>query len=552
MTDSLAGTLHYHRVTKHAPGRYARSAGMMDWDNQPNPFRLYSDGPAQPLPLGNPDPSGGHLALFRPDPLHSRPFDLASIGKLFELSLGLSAWKGTGNSRWALRMNPSSGNLHPTEAHVFSALGSSLEACAAHYCPLSHALEYRATVPGDLWRQLRECCGSDDGLLVVLTSIHWRESWKYGERAFRYCMLDLGHALAGMAMAANLLGWRLTCIGGLAPAPLARMLGFDRIPWPPGEAERPELACRIATASGKSTLATLPDALLDRLAALAWGGQPNRLSPSLLDWEIIARTADLTAGPQATAGELATRHGPLLEEALSPLDAADIVRHRRSATAFDRRHLITLAQFRALLDKTLPRAGLAPFDIGLPPPSIDLALFVHRVEGLAAGLYFLLRGDQGPEFMAGQMAPDFTWHKTDETLPLFCLRRGDLRPTATHLSCDQAIAGDSAFSLGMLADFDTLRREGAAAYRRLFWEGGMVGQVLYLEAEAQGLRATGIGCFFDDAVHRLLGLRSERFQSIYHLTIGRPLEDQRISIQPPYGEVAQLRRRLYGRGLMED
>jgi len=26
----------------------------------------------------------------------------------------------------------------------------------------------------------------------------------------------------------------------------------------------------------------------------------------------------------------------------------------------------------------------------------------------------------------------------------------------------------------------------------------MIGQVLYLEAEAQGVRATGIGCFFDD------------------------------------------------------
>ena len=37
---------------------------------------------------------------------------------LFELALGLSAWKEYGGSRWALRCNPSSGNLHPTEAYV--------------------------------------------------------------------------------------------------------------------------------------------------------------------------------------------------------------------------------------------------------------------------------------------------------------------------------------------------------------------------------------------------------------------------------------------------
>ncbi|XP_074312593.1 uncharacterized protein LOC141648048 [Silene latifolia] len=35
-------------------------------------------------------------------------------------------------------------------------------------------------------------------------------------------------------------------------------------------------------------------------------------------------------------------------------------------------------------------------------------------------------------------------------------------------------------------------------YPRLFWETGVLGQVLYLEAHAVGNSATGIGCFFDD------------------------------------------------------
>jgi hypothetical protein len=35
-------------------------------------------------------------------------------------------------------------------------------------------------------------------------------------------------------------------------------------------------------------------------------------------------------------------------------------------------------------------------------------------------------------------------------------------------------------------------------YPRLFWETGVLGQVLYLEAHAVGISATGIGCFFDD------------------------------------------------------
>lgn len=44
----------------------------------------------------------------------------------------------------------------------------------------------------------------------------------------------------------------------------------------------------------------------------------------------------------------------------------------------------------------------------------------------------------------------------------------------------------------------TLQERGAWMYPRLFWETGVLGQVLYLEAHAVGVSATGIGCFFDD------------------------------------------------------
>ncbi len=102
----------------------------------------------------------------------------------------------------------------------------------------------------------------------------------------------------------------------------------------------------------------------------------------------------------------------------------------------------------------------------------------------------------------------FTWgHVGSSGMPLYALALGDCRQVAAHASCFQAIAGDSAFSLGILADFArTLEEDGAWAYRRLFWEAGLIGQVLYLEAEAAGVRSTGIGCYFDDFV-RLRGLR---------------------------------------------
>jgi len=48
-------------------------------------------------------------------------------------------------------------------------------------------------------------------------------------------------------------------------------------------------------------------------------------------------------------------------------------------------------------------------------------------------------------------------------------------------------------------------------------------------AEAQGIRGTGIGCFFDDPVHRIFGFaRNRKYQSLYHFTMGGPVEDTRL------------------------
>jgi hypothetical protein len=75
-------------------------------------------------------------------------------------------------------------------------------------------------------------------------------------------------------------------------------------------------------------------------------------------------------------------------------------------------------------------------------------------------------------------------------------------------------------------------------YKRLHWEAGLIGQLLYLEAEAIGIRATGIGCFFDDETHRVGHLSGDDFQDIYHFTLGGAVEDDRLVTLPPYAHLA--------------
>ena len=116
----------------------------------------------------------------------------AAIGDVLRHALGLSAWKQFRDLSWSLRVNPSSGNLHPTAAYIVSGATSGLanRPGVYHYAPDRHELELRCVFEERAWESV--CLEHSHTVLVALTSIHWREAWKYGERAFRYCQHDLG------------------------------------------------------------------------------------------------------------------------------------------------------------------------------------------------------------------------------------------------------------------------------------------------------------------------------------------------------------------------
>jgi len=565
--SAVAETLLYHEQTKHHFHRYARSAGSLDWANQPNPFRCYEGVTAVKLPLLQKDPASEHLALYERSRNAFQNITRETIGTFLELSLGLSAWKSIPGNSWALRMNPSSGNLHPTEAYLILPALPGVTAGVFHYNSYLHALEHRAELPETLWPQIKEHLRTD-GFFVALTSIFWREAWKYGERAFRYCQHDVGHALAALSFSANLLGWKVTWLNAVSDEEIARLLGFDQTPWPEFEWEHPELLCFVHRSGAQRMPRDLPSEIVAEFSGLKFQGTPNQLSADHVDWEIISRVAAATAnGVQASrlppdlAGKVSASHFQRGSDAARPfyaptavsgIPAAQLIRQRRSAVAFDGFTSFTKNQFYTMLDKTLPRDECAPFDLGLTAPCVHLLLFVHRVTGLEPGLYFLLRAERDLPALQQQCHRHFLWRPVAEALPvptrqtrlpLYLLQAGDFQSTATAVSCGQSIAGDGAFSLGMIARFRAELETSPCRYRHLFWETGMIGQVLYLEAEAQGVRATGIGCFFDDPVHELMGLPvrgtptglpDAAFQSLYHFTVGGPQDDARLATLAAY------------------
>ena len=537
----------YHERSKHRHDRYAASPGYLDWATQPDPFRRYAGAHLVRMPrpeLGRPLP---YWQLHALGDVPSEPLSLDSLSLFFRYALSLTAWKRLHETTWSLRANPSSGNLHPTEGYaVLPAIERLGDAPAVyHYAPKEHALERRAVLDAKAWSELFAPF-PDGSFLVGLSSVHWREAWKYGERAFRYCQHDAGHAVATMRVAAAALGWGLVLLDGTSNGAIGALLGISRSDdYGTAEREEPELLA-LVTPGGASP--RLPNALTTGSISAQWCGRANMLSPEHgALWPVIDGVAQATRRSGSPPIREDFSGFPTQEELFGVpvrqglLTAEKAILGRRSAVAMDGSTAISQEVFFRMLARLMPTQGgrSLPWDAIPWRPRIHLGLFVHRVVGVPPGLYALVRDPDKLANLKGVMRQEFRWQRLPSCppgLPLYLLQQGECHALAVNVSCGQDIAGDGAFSLGMIADYmDSLTQYGAAFYRNLFWEAGMVGQVLYLEAEEAGLRATGIGCYFDDSVHTIFGITSREWQSFYHFTVGGPVEDTRLTTLPAYG-----------------
>ncbi|KIO49226.1 nitroreductase [Nitrosospira sp. NpAV] len=541
-TKRWQALLEYHERSKHHVYRYAPGPGVLDWVNQPNPFREFSGAPQIKLSL-TADTLGTQYNDIRcgklPLPAH---FNVNNLATLFELSLGLSAWKSYNGNRWALRCNPSSGNLHPTEGYLLCPPLEGLPAGVYHYLSRNHVLEQRTAIGDPQWAE----AFAGRGILIGLTSIHWREAWKYGMRAWRYCQHDCGHAIAAVSYAAAALGWQTRLVLSAGDDETAGLLGLNRNegmePAASAELEAADALLWVGDPDTRPDLGRLLQALENRDRA-EWRGRANLLSKAHVPWPDIDSIHHATYKPHTLypreMHELAQTYPariPPHASSAAGMSFSRIARQRRSAISFDGITHIPAPTFFSMLECLIADHSAPPWNsLGSSQTMVHPVFLVHRITGLKPGLYIFLRNPAILQDMKRAMRADWLWQKTGpDHLPLYLLLAHDLRDAAKLICCHQGIAADSCFALGMLAQFSIIENE-PWRYRHLFWECGMLGQMLYLEAEAAGIRATGIGCFFDDEMHALLGINDHSWQSLYHFTMGGPTEDSRLLTLPPYG-----------------
>ena len=507
----------YHQATKHTYHSVRANAHYLDWSNQPDPFRTYEGAPVTVLPPEPGFPNTGTFAAMGAlggrtrvatendsedrDPIR---LDAIWLSRLLWHSMAISAWKKvprTGN-RYSLRVNPSSGNLHPTETYLALRGFTGFDDGLYHYRADRHALELRSR--GAWTQHLAQALlipwAAESSLIVGLTSIFWREAWKYRDRAYRYCCHDLGHAMMSLLLAARALGLPGGAITHFSDSRLTRALGLT------GGDEAPMIFLVFASKSFSGRTSALPQE--------TFAGVPNELSPEEVPYElllgihrstILPDLAVLPAHISAANAAIAGSHARLPELFRDPARDSSlgvIVRRRRSALDFDARTPpMERSDVEQLLDfatRDWPADWRGNFGgettaAGKGADFVTLYLYVHRVRDCEPGVY--------------------RWDGSSRRLEQ--LHRGNVERVAAYLSLEQALAGNACFAVSMVADLAKAAQIfGNRGYRYVHFEAGAIGQRLYLGAEALSWNATGIGAFYDDDVHRYLGFLEETDGSV--------------------------------------
>jgi SagB-type dehydrogenase family enzyme len=508
----------YHQATKHTYHSVRSSAQYLDWKNQPNPFRTYDGAPVTPLAPDRGFPDTGTFAAMGALDTRTRlayendsenrdaavRLDAMWLSRLLWHSMAVSSWKkvpSTG-SRYSLRVNPSSGNLHPTETYLALGGFTGVDDGLYHYRADLHALELRSLGgwTQHLAQELRSPWAAESSLIVGLTSIFWREAWKYRDRAYRYCCHDLGHAMMSVLLAAGALGLPGGAITHFADLRLTRALGLI-------DSDEAPMAFLVFPTKHSGEHNSLPP-------KEAFAGVPNELSLEEVPYELLLGMhrstilSDASRPPQniSSPNEAAIGEDNPVPNAVSRDIERDsnlgiVTRRRRSALDFDPR---TAPMERNELEQILDFAtrdwradwrgnfGVEDAVDRRGTDFVTLYLYVHRVRDCEPGVY-----------------------RWDYSTRLVQLHRGNVERVAAYLSLEQALAGNACFAISMVADLAAAARNfGNRGYRYVHFEAGAIGQRLYLGAEALGWNATGIGAFYDDDVHRYLGFLDETDASV--------------------------------------
>jgi SagB-type dehydrogenase family enzyme len=500
--------LTYHERASFSELRSLSRSANPYWGVPQRPHKKYADAAAVSLsdPASSPRvrldrvfAGGAPASVVKP------AIELHDLGVLLHHTSGVTAVRGG----FQLRAAASSGGLFPVELYVAARAVQDLEEGLYHYHAGKSRLErIDEDRSGETLFERLAWSAGDSRILeapatVILTVVVSRSASKYGDRSYRYALLDAGHAAANLLVAARALELRADLLGRFDDREVNRLLGLDAhefallvIPLGGGSrgsaeaGEEPRFAALGVEGAPRETgivgLAHAATSLVREEGATEGGRAPRRLASEEVRWGSVMALPT----PAPASG-----------------DAFETIRRRRSMRRYSDEALPLEALSGVLRDAAGAAPILADSRGGTDAPSwsvedacaVRCYVVINAVHGLPQGLYVYAPLEHA----------------------LVPLRTGSLREEAHVATLRQEVTKQAAVVFVFTAIVDTfLERSGARGYRYALLDSGHVAGRIYLAATARGIGVCSVGAFFDPETQNLLGIPAREEITLHTTALG--------------------------------
>ncbi|AXX90260.1 dehydrogenase [Arcobacter suis] len=425
----------YHQNTKHSYNSIRTNPNRVDWNNPPNKFKFYSKD-------------------YKRVPLTS---STQNYNFLYLIS-GISAKKSYPSGEYYLRINPSAGALYPNEVYFQVRNVDGFEDGIYHLeVGSSSAVLLKTFENNEGIEKLLGLTYSVDGFIFFISSIYFRSSWKYKNRAFRYCLLDAGHLLGTMEASSYLFDKKFEILYDFSKQELNEFFHFDEkefftsivIVGDKIQNEKIDFILDIATLDGASYIEeNISFFEKNDLVENAY-----KYSLKIIDKKAQEKSAVFNFQKQRFQ---------------------DTIFKRRSIREFSKQSISKL-QFESIMN-VINQAIKSDCD-----EDVDIFYTVNRVEGLVLGLY-----------------------KNGELI-----KTGDFNSKAGYLCLEQDLGKSSAVTFFLTSK--------SRNYQEAYQKAGIIGHRLYLASNYLDIGCSGIGAYYDDEVCEFI---EEQTMILYALAIG--------------------------------
>lgn len=471
----------FHDHTNHHPDRHGGQSDdpsrpqSMDPQRRPEPFKSFEE-PLSTVALSEDIDTWTSSARH---PEQRAPLDFDGLSRILLVGAGAKRFKKGRLVGRYFRTYASAGALHPNEVYVAAADLDGLSAGLYHFNSKDKALTVLGK--GDPRPALARATVNDSlinhPVVLIVSGIPWRTSWKYGPRGYRHLWWDAGMIIANILALADSVGQRARVMVQFADDLVNEAIGVDA---------RSEMALALV-AIGEGALATKGPFEPFSATAAPISNDPYEF-PEIT---AVHRETSISSVDgiryefnEASKGIPAPIH---LED--GPVEK--VILKRGSARDLDGEATIDQAALRTIL-----RYAAAHFVGDWGRTLNELFVVAHGVSEIPPG----------PCVWTGEELETLTPDP-------------DSRESAHFLSLNQALGGNAAAVVFPMADLDeAAQRLGPRGYRAAQLEGAIISGRLYLASYAAGLGATGL-TFYDEEVSKYFGTHKE---PMLEVAIGKP------------------------------